>query len=212
MFSRWGCVPAKQEVDASVLVQGGPLEISEEDVLTDQGTTGAPHLSGLHGKGQRYKVFKGGPMRLNDLFQNALGSHAEKDFLVYSDPATKHVQRFTYQQTIDTARSLGGYLVDELAVLPGERVAVAMRNYPEWCFAFMAATAVGAVAVPTNSLWNKVPPDSSENSLAHSLALTIHPHTSTRTPKNTNMNTLTTQLTDWGHVSLTPSVYSIAGT
>ena len=29
-----------------------------------------------------------------------------------------------------------------------------MRNYPEWCIAFMAAATAGAIVVPTNSLWN----------------------------------------------------------
>jgi acyl-CoA synthetase (AMP-forming)/AMP-acid ligase II len=29
-----------------------------------------------------------------------------------------------------------------------------MRNVPEWSIAFFAATAIGAVAVPLNALWN----------------------------------------------------------
>ena len=63
-------------------LKGGPLEIHEEDVLTDQGTTGAPHLTGPHGKGQRFRVFKKGfGLCLNDLFQRALNSHGDKDFL-----------------------------------------------------------------------------------------------------------------------------------
>jgi acyl-CoA synthetase (AMP-forming)/AMP-acid ligase II len=35
----------------------------------------------------------------------------------------------------------------------GDRVAIAMRNSPEWCISFMAITSVGAVAVPMNSWW-----------------------------------------------------------
>jgi long-chain acyl-CoA synthetase len=38
-------------------------------------------------------------------------------------------------------------------VKPGDRVAIAMRNYPEWSFAFFAATAVGAIAVAMNAWW-----------------------------------------------------------
>ena len=41
----------------------------------------------------------------------------------------------------------------ELGLKDGERVSHLMRNYPEWIFSFMAATSVGGVAVPTNSLW-----------------------------------------------------------
>ena len=32
-------------------------------------------------------------------------------------------------------------------------VAIAMRNYPEWAFAFWATIAIGAVAVPLNAWW-----------------------------------------------------------
>jgi acyl-CoA synthetase (AMP-forming)/AMP-acid ligase II len=36
---------------------------------------------------------------------------------------------------------------------PGYRVAIAMRNRPEWPLTFWAVTAVGAIAVPLNSWW-----------------------------------------------------------
>jgi len=35
----------------------------------------------------------------------------------------------------------------------GDRVAIAMRNYPEWSYAFFAVTAIGAIAVPLNAFW-----------------------------------------------------------
>ncbi len=35
----------------------------------------------------------------------------------------------------------------------GDRVAIAMRNLPEWPVAFFAATAIGAIAVPLNAWW-----------------------------------------------------------
>ena len=40
-----------------------------------------------------------------------------------------------------------------IAPQPGDRVVIAMRNYPEWSLAFFAATAIGAVAVPLNAWW-----------------------------------------------------------
>ena len=36
---------------------------------------------------------------------------------------------------------------------PGDRVAIATRNLPEWVVAFWAAQAIGAVAVPLNAWW-----------------------------------------------------------
>ena len=35
----------------------------------------------------------------------------------------------------------------------GDRVAIAMRNFPEWSVAFWAAASVGAVVVPLNAWW-----------------------------------------------------------
>ena len=36
----------------------------------------------------------------------------------------------------------------------GDRVAIAMRNYPEWAVAFFAVTSIGAIAVAINAWWN----------------------------------------------------------
>ena len=41
----------------------------------------------------------------------------------------------------------------DMGVKPGDRVAIAMRNLPEWPVAFFAATAIGAIAVPLNAWW-----------------------------------------------------------
>jgi len=40
-------------------------------------------------------------------------------------------------------------------VKPGDRVALAMKNYPEWCIGYMAAVYCGAVIVPLNSFWTE---------------------------------------------------------
>ena len=39
------------------------------------------------------------------------------------------------------------------ASVPGDRVTIAMRNFPEWSIAFWGATAAGAVVVPLNAWW-----------------------------------------------------------
>ena len=41
----------------------------------------------------------------------------------------------------------------ERGVGKGDRVAIGMRNYPEWVMAFWATQALGAVAVPLNAWW-----------------------------------------------------------
>ena len=44
-------------------------------------------------------------------------------------------------------------LRDVRAVEPGDRVAIAMRNYPEWLLAYWACTSVGVAAVGMNAWW-----------------------------------------------------------
>ena len=44
-------------------------------------------------------------------------------------------------------------LVDEFGVRTGDRVAIAMRNVPEWSVAFFAAVLAGAIATPLNAFW-----------------------------------------------------------
>ena len=40
-----------------------------------------------------------------------------------------------------------------LGITPGDRVAIAMRNYPEWMLAYWAITSMGAVVVGMNAWW-----------------------------------------------------------
>ena len=40
--------------------------------------------------------------------------------------------------------ALGALLVERYGVGPGDRVAIGMRNYPEWVVAFAAITSIGA--------------------------------------------------------------------
>lgn len=74
-------------------------------------------------------------------------SHDEKTFLVSS------TTNYSFRETYDAAVRYAYILQSQYAIQKGERVAIAMRNCPEWIFAFMAVTAIGAVAVPLNSWW-----------------------------------------------------------
>jgi long-chain acyl-CoA synthetase len=51
--------------------------------------------------------------------------------------------------------ALGALLVEEYGVTPGDRVAIGMRNYPEWAVAFAAITSVGAISVSLNAWWTE---------------------------------------------------------
>ncbi|ODT86397.1 class I adenylate-forming enzyme family protein [Phenylobacterium sp. SCN 70-31] len=94
--------------------------------------------------GRRRRVFRNAPESLRDLFE---ATASDAPFLVFED------ERLTFAQAWARARSLAAWLVRDAGVARGDRVAIAMRNYPEWMIAFQAITAVGAVAVALNALW-----------------------------------------------------------
>ena len=48
---------------------------------------------------------------------------------------------------------LATILVERYGVEKGDRVAIVMRNFPEWSIAFWAAAAAGAIVVPLNAWW-----------------------------------------------------------
>ncbi len=49
--------------------------------------------------------------------------------------------------------ALGDALVNRYGIAKGDRVAVGMRNYPEWVMSMLAIISVGAVSVSLNAFW-----------------------------------------------------------
>eukprot|EP00755_Sulcionema_specki_P036358 Sspe_Gene.106747::Locus_84820_Transcript_1_1_Confidence_1.000_Length_520::g.106747::m.106747 len=94
-----------------------------------------------------HKCFVKGPRTLREFFDDAFKSHWDKVFLVHAD------DRLTFGQVWKRVCSVATSLVNNFGVRAGDRVAISMRNLPEWCEAFIAATSIGAVAVPLNSWW-----------------------------------------------------------
>jgi long-chain acyl-CoA synthetase len=97
-------------------------------------------------RGVRTQVFKNAPAHLGQVFAMARG-HGDKDFLVYRD------ERLSFTQTMDRVDALAHALVERYGLKKGDRVAVAMRNYPEWCMSFAAILSVGGISVSMNSWW-----------------------------------------------------------
>ena len=75
--------------------------------------------------------------------------HGDKDYLVYGD------ERFSYAEAHARVRALAHHLRTEHGAGPGTRVAVSMRNYPEWVLSHWAAISVGAAVVGMNSWWTR---------------------------------------------------------
>ena len=51
--------------------------------------------------------------------------------------------------------ALGAALVDRYGIKVGDRVAIGMRNLPEWILSFAAILSVGAVSVSLNAWWTE---------------------------------------------------------
>ena len=76
---------------------------------------------------------------------NAGRVHGELEFMVYEG------DRWTFSRFFAAVDALSGRLQAELGVQKSDRVAIAMRNRPEWAVAFVAVALLGAIPVPLNS-------------------------------------------------------------
>ena len=92
------------------------------------------------------RVVKSAPGNLVDILLSA-GEFGELEYLSYCD------ETYTFADVIDQTARLAAALT-RLGVRPGDRVAVCMRNYPEWPAAFFAPIALGAVTVSLNGWWS----------------------------------------------------------
>lgn len=99
-------------------------------------------------RGVKMKVFKNAPAHLGQVFAGSRG-HGDKTFLVYED------EIITFAQAADRIDALASLLVNIYGVKKGDRVAVAMRNFPEWVMSFAAIISVGAINVSMNSWWTE---------------------------------------------------------
>ncbi|WP_375422524.1 class I adenylate-forming enzyme family protein [uncultured Sphingomonas sp.] len=96
-------------------------------------------------RGVSTRVWKNAPPTLRFLIEASRG-HGAQLFTIYED------ERVSYEATYRAVATLAARLV-ALGVGKGDRVALAMRNLPEWPVAFFAATAIGAIMVPLNAWW-----------------------------------------------------------
>jgi long-chain acyl-CoA synthetase len=96
--------------------------------------------------GVTYTAFKGAPATLKDLF-DLTRLYDATEYLVYED------ERYTYAEVYARADGIAAALVDTYGVAKGDRVAIAMRNYPEWIFTYLGAVSIGAVVVSMNAWW-----------------------------------------------------------
>lgn len=96
-------------------------------------------------RGVTLKSFAAAPPNMRSMWEMS-AAHGDKDYLVYED------ERFTYNEVHAMVRKLAQHLVAQ-GVGSGTRVALAMRNYPEWVAGYWATISIGAAAVGMNAWW-----------------------------------------------------------
>jgi len=92
------------------------------------------------------KVFASAPPNMRVVWEMT-APHAEKDYIVYED------ERYTYGEIQAQVRALADLLRNTHGVGSGDRVALAMRNYPEWVVGYWATISIGAAVVGLNAWW-----------------------------------------------------------
>jgi len=107
---------------------GGAFEIVEREIL-----------------GNRIRDYKNLPNSIREIWL-ATTAFADRTYLVYED------ERISYAEAHRIVNSVAGWMFEN-GVKPGDRVAIAMRNYPEWMLIYWACTAVGVAVVGVNAWW-----------------------------------------------------------
>ncbi len=123
----WPALSLKQ-IEAMLCAPGQPFEMETIDIdgiATRCWKDALPSLSALAGVARM---------------------HGDKTFIVYED------ERVSYDAWFRATATLAHHL-QAIGIAKGDRVALAMRNLPEWPVAFFAIVSIGAVAVPLNAWW-----------------------------------------------------------
>lgn len=119
---------------------------SIEEAIAEISSPGQPfEVVTQSGSGHDVRAFKNAPATLREFFQSARG--LDGTFIVYED------EEWSFARVMDEVDALAAGLVERLGVRHGDRVGIAMRNYPEWVMAFAAITSIGAVSVSLNAWW-----------------------------------------------------------
>jgi len=117
-----------EQAHALLTAPGTMLEVGEADV-----------------RGVRMKVWKAAPPTLREVFAIA-AVFGPREHLIFED------ERATIASFRAAAAKFAHQLIAD-GVKPGDRVAVIMRNLPEWPVAFWGGVLAGAIVTPLNAWW-----------------------------------------------------------
>ena len=113
---------------ADLTAPGAPFEIAEIEV-----------------RGVELRTYKNAPPNIRALWLST-AAYGDREYLVYQD------ERITYGEAHRQVASVANWLLG-VGVKPGDRIAIAMRNYPEWMLAYWAGVTIGVAVVGMNAWW-----------------------------------------------------------
>ena len=96
-------------------------------------------------RGQQLNVYKNALPNIRALWLST-AAFADRTYLIYED------DRLTYAESHRIVASVASWMFAQ-GVRPGDRVAVAMRNYPEWMLIYWACVSTGVACVGMNAWW-----------------------------------------------------------
>jgi long-chain acyl-CoA synthetase len=122
-------IPSNEQITTLLTAPGRPFEIEACTI-----------------RGVPLRCWKNAPPTLRHVL-DASRRFADRPYIVYES------EQLTFAEHYRCVAALANRLTSEFRIRKGDRVAIAMRNFPEWSIAFWATVAVGAIAVPLNAWW-----------------------------------------------------------
>jgi long-chain acyl-CoA synthetase len=99
-------------------------------------------------RGRPTRTWKNAPRNVGAALAQGASGAGSRELIVLGD------ERLSHEQHYDQVRRFAAALAEDYGIEKGDRVAIAMRNLPEWSVAFFATLSIGAIAVPLNAFWN----------------------------------------------------------
>ncbi|KAA1477809.1 long-chain-fatty-acid-CoA ligase [Dentipellis sp. KUC8613] len=112
-------------------------------ILQAPGSPVETELALVHGR--LLRVFKNAEPNLRSFFLTRAELYADRDYFVFEN------ERYTYGRTRDAALDVANTLWEVHGVRKGDRVAISMRNVPEFLISFWAVAILGGVPTMLNA-------------------------------------------------------------
>ena len=98
-------------------------------------------------RGTFYKAFNKVPADLKELLEYGKKVREWEEFIVYEK------EKISYLDFCDQVSRVSSFLQKEVGIKKGDKVAIAMRNYPEYLAILMAVASIGGIVVFVNAWW-----------------------------------------------------------